>query len=400
MPFKKFKAEHGGQGPFELAYSSATGGQGLFGRLGMRHERQLTDDLIDTIGSNEEFKGFEGMLEAGRSPLTREQHSQFRSGLIQAALDRRVFNAGFDELRGNMANARKLTVGDDDTIMLDNFDALANHAMRLASTGHTDKASELLGTVLQNFGAYAQRNEEQRLELESSDAAQRETMRKEIQGQLYSTIFNPMREDTSNYASIKEQLAGLEGAAVAEPSLVSAVLEYAGASLRQSDDGNWSFAIGPLGLTDTNLPAMTVSQLRNRLESAFKGRDEFMRGEAARFGEEAKKRGFGINGTGVDDLLFPLANAEYRRREAETKPPAATSSENLQRLNDNVTEGLSNVGHTLMPNIVEGLSSGFDWLFGGTTPSNEVMHPGDSRPGNTRRAPGSVSGIIQRPTND
>src|SRR6185295_13074689 len=106
---------------------------------------------------------------------------------------------------------------------------------------------------------------------------------------------------------------GQSGDQVETPSLVSAVLEYSMAELRQSDDGNWSFALGPIGLQDTNLPAMTYSQIRNRLNQAHQGHAQSLRDSAAPILEEAQKRGFGVNGNGVDDLLFPLANEEYRR---------------------------------------------------------------------------------------
>jgi hypothetical protein len=396
MPFTKYKASHGGRGPVEDLYARATGGEGLFGRLGLREERTLTDQLIADVSGHEEFRGLAGMLEVGRSPLTREQHAEFRSGIMQAALNTRVLNAGLDEYQTRTAQARAQAVGKEDLLMLDNFDAMAAHAQRLAASGNSEKAQEVFGSVMQNFGAYVARNEEQRLELESSDEAGRETIRKELQTQL-NKLADPLNEDTANYGSIREQLEGHAGEEVADPSLVSAVLEYAGAALRQSDDGNWSFAIGPLGLSDTNLPAMTYSQIRNRLEAAYKGRSQSLREAAGRISTEADKRGFGLNGSRVDDLLFPLANAAYRERETESKPPSATSPANLQRVNDKVTQGLSDVGHTLMPNIVNGVSRGIEWLFDAGEPDTT---PGDLREGNTRRGRGSVSGVIRRPTND
>lgn len=399
MPFKKYKAAHGGHGPLEDLYAAATGGVGLFGRLGLRHERELTDQLIADVSSSDEFRGLSAMAEAGRAPMTREEHAQFRAGVMQAALDTRVFNAGMKEYGTRTARAREQAVSKEDLLLLDNFDAMAGHAQRLAESGNGAKAQEVFGTVLANFGAYVQRNEEQRLELESSEAAGRETIRKELQGQINSMIVGPAIENTSMYNTIRAQLEGPSGEEVAPPSLVSAVLDYSGAALRQSDDGNWTFSIGPLGVSDTNLPAMTYSQIRNRLEQAYQGHDRSLRASAAPILDLAQKRGFAVNGTGVDDLMFPLANQEYRRREAESRPPSVTSPEGAHNLSQQITDKLGNFGRGFMPNITGWATDAAEALFGSGSKEPDVSR-GDDYPGNKRRGPGSVSGIIRRPVND
>lgn len=402
MPFKNYKASHGGRGPVEDLYSKATSGHGLFGQLGLHQERELTDQLIHDLSNNEEFKGMEGMLEAGKSPLTREQHAAFRSGIVQAALDRRVFNAGLEEYQAKAATARTNMVSKEDAIAMDNFDAMANHANRLAMTGHTDKAMEVFGNVLASFGAYNQRNEEQRLELESSEDAQRETIRKEIQGTINSNIVAPYIQDSTAYRTISAQLEGQSGDQVAPPSLVSAVLEYSMAELRQSDDGNWSFALGPIGLQDTNLPAMTYSQIRNRLNQAHQGHAQSLRDSAAPILEEARKRKFAVNGDGVDDIMFPLANEVYRQQEKETAPPSVVPPSGAQPSGketpkDVVRDTIIGLGD-LYQFARRNWAKDFESMFG--TEPEPHMTPGDARPGNTRRSPQSVSGQILRPTND
>lgn len=367
MPFKKYKANHDGRGPMEDLYSRATGGRGLFGRLGMREERELTDQLIADVSSNDEFAGLAGLTEAGRGPLTREQHAEFRSSLTQAALDSRVFNAGFDEYVRNSARARAQSVSKEDGLMLDNFDAIANHARRLAASGNGAKAQEVLGTVLQNFGAYVARNEEQRLEVDSAKEAGRDKIRDELQGEINTRLLAPMIEDEANYRSILAQLERGQGAEAAPNALTSAVLEYAGAQLRGSDDGNWSFSIGPLGLSDAAVPTMTFSQLRNQLNAAFRGRNEFMRAQLGRYGAEAQKRGFGINGTNVDDLLFPLANEAFPRREIEFAAPKADPARiqsGAEGISSTVGNALSGAGRGFFPNLVGGATNALEFLFG------------------------------------
>jgi len=378
VPFKKYKAEHGGRGPLEDAYAAVTGGQGLFGRLGMHHERELTDQLIADVENSDEFKGLDGMLEAGRSPMTREQHAGFRSGVIQAALNQRVFNAGYEDYLKQSGGLRATAKSRDDLALLDDMDAQAKHAQRLMQSGDpamVEKGTALFGSVLQSRTQYVRTNEEQAIELQSSEDAERETIRGEIQGEVNSKIVDPIRQDTANYAAIQAQLEGPDGAEIAPPSLVSTVLEYAGAQLRQSDDGNWSFAIGPLGISDTNLPAMTYSQIRNRLEQAFQGRDKFMRAQLAQIGAEAQKRGFGINGPRVSDLMFPLADAAYAAQERETKPPPP-KPEDVQakaaQAAETVTNVLAGVGRGVAPSVVDFTSRALSRLFG---PSEDVEQP-------------------------
>jgi hypothetical protein len=112
---------------------------------------------------------------------------------------------------------------------------------------------------------------------------------------------------------------------------------------------------------------MTYSQLRNRLNSAFQGRNEFMREQLGRYGQEAQKRGFGINGARVSDLLFPLADAAYAAKERESLPPVA-DAEKAQSGATRISEAVGNVvagaGRGLFPNYVEGASRGLEFLFG------------------------------------
>lgn len=342
MPFKKFKEAHGGRGPLQEAYSAVTGETGLFGRLGLKEERAMTDDLISQLSSSDEFKGLAGMIEVGRSPLTREQHAQFRAGLTQAAIDVQAFNAGMAEFADRMTDARRTIVSKEDGQILDNFQTLANHAQRLSASGHMDKAESIFGSVLENFGAYVQRNEEQRLEIESSDAAGRETIRKELQGVYNQHILAPTLEDEANFGSIMAQLETGDPTANATNAQTSAVLEYVGAQLRGSDDGNWSFRLGPLGLGDAAVPTMTYSQLRNAMVAARRGRRQALDGAAQELSKRAELQGFGINGSRIGDLIFPLADAHFSRLEQESTPAAPTAKD-VMATGTKIGEGIRNV---------------------------------------------------------
>lgn len=412
MPFKKYKETHGGRGPMENLYASVTGGEGIFGSYGLRQERELTDQLIADVSSQDEFRGLAGMLEVGRSPLTREQHADFRSSVLQAALDTRVFNAGMGDYAQRSKAARGQLASAEDALILDNMDAMAAHAQRLAAAGRGDKAQEVFGAVMQNFGAFIERNEQQRLEVESAQAAGRDTKRELFQTVYNQQVLGPTMQTEADYTSIAKQLENGKPDEIAPNSVISAMFQFAGAQLRGSDDGNWSFSLGPVGLSDAAVPTMTYSQVRNQLNAARDGRMEVLNRLTSGLTENATRQGFGINGSSVDDLLFPLASAQFKSRETEFKPPSMipdmsttgeaqpTGVETPQAVIKDTLIGLGDIYQYARSNWRDQ----FEYLLGRKPeelpPPPPPPTPGDRRPGNRRRGRGSVSGVIQRPTND
>lgn len=400
MPFEKFKAKHGGSGPFAAFYDVLTDGQGIFGRRGIKGERALTDSLIESVQSDDRL-GLSEVAEQGRSRMTAEEHADFRADLTQAVLTQRTLDAGVDSFNRSMVGLRARADNEDELGSLDLMQANGDYAFRLLRSQDPAlkaQGAQLMSSVMANQAQFSTTLEDRRIQLEESEKAGRETARKEFQDQLNSQIFAPMIQDRAAYASLASQISRGNAADVAPPSLVSAVLEYSGAALRQSDDGNWSFSIGPLGISDTNLPAMTYSEIRNRLNDAHRGHDESLSGVMANYAELAKTRGLQINGSRVDDLVFPLANATYARREQEFRPPpkdpetVQTAVESGVKNVENVVEGF---GRGAMPNFVRGVSDALEWMF--TEPPPPVTYR------NPRRA---ASGVIDRsaydrlPTND
>lgn len=340
--FEKFKSKHGGEGPFRAFYEAATGGQGLFGRLGLREERDLTDQLISEVQNSDEFGALTPLAESGRAPMTRAEHAEFRAGILQSAMNMRTTSEAVTGFTDQQSRLRATTVGPDDVQVLDTLDTIGSYAAKLSQSGDPELRAQgvsLLADAMQKQHSYAVTNEAQRLQVEAADETDRNGQRQEIQGFVNSHIFAPLIEDNANYQAIRSQLVG-EGAAVAPPSLVTAVLDYAGSALRQSDDGSWSFSFAGLGLTDQAVPTMTFSQLRNRLDQAQQGRSESMNGTLQQIGQLSQKRGFGINGTDVNDLMFPLAEAAYRQREPESKPPALTDPGTAQQAGRAAGEGV------------------------------------------------------------
>lgn len=403
MPFEKFKAKHGGSGPFAAFYDAVTNGQGIFGRRGIKGERALTDSLIESVQGDDAL-GLAELAEQGRTRMTAEEHADFRAGLTQAVLTQRTLDAGVDTFNRSMVGLRSRADNEDEHGSLDLMQAQGDYAFRLLRSQDPAlkaQGAQLMSTVINSQNQFTTALEDRRIQLEESERAGRETIRKEFQDQLNSAIFAPMIQDRAAYQAIANQISRGGAADVAPPSLVSAVLEYSGAALRQSDDGNWSFSLGPLGISDTDLPAMTFSELRNRLNDAHRGHDESLSGVMQNYAELAKARGLQINGSRVDDLVFPLANATYARREQEIKPPPKDPDQIQSTVEQAVETGenvLAGFGRGAMPNFVRGLTNTFESLF--------MKEPEPVTYRNPRRA---VSGVIDRsaydqpqrlPTND
>jgi hypothetical protein len=352
MAFEKFKERHGGSGPFRAFYEAATGGHGIFGRLGLDEERDLTDDLISQVQNAPGLEGLTAAAEAGRGPMTREEHANFRAGLIQSALNLETANVGYEGFRAQSSRLRNTTVTQGDAEQLDIMDAQASYAHRLLSSADPalrTQGAALMGSVLDTQRQYAITNEDQRAQIDAQAEAGRDARRGEIQSLYDQQILGPLLSDQANFGAIAAQLEGHEGAEIASPAVTSAVLDYAGASLRQSDDGSFSFSIGPVGFRDKDVPTMTYSQLRNQLNQAYDGRRQSMMAVSGTIGELAKRQGFGINGTEVTDLLFPLADQARRANEPEILPPPVTTREATpflepaRELTTEAMEGIANL---------------------------------------------------------
>lgn len=367
MAFDKFKQRHGGQGPFRAFYEAATDGTGLFGRLGLREERELTDRIIGQVQNDDDLAGLVPMAEAGRAPLTRQQHTEFRAGLMQAALNQKVLDANYQQFFGEQALLKRNAMGRDD---LDAVDLMGSHAemanryLRSGDPALQKEGAGMMAEVRAQQRAMITANEATRIQMQGAEEAGRDEIRGEFQSLVDSQFTAPVLQDTAQYSSILRQLEGGDGEQVAAPALTTMVLDYAGASLRQSDDGNWGFSFGGLSIGDKAVPDMTYSQLRNQLNAAREGRDQYLRGQLEHIGGLAKKRGFGINGAEVGDLLFPLADAVYKQRERDIRPPPVTQ-ESAQNAGKSAAETVGNVatGFARGTGVTAPLTDIFEKLF-------------------------------------
>ncbi len=323
MPFEKFKAAHGGEGPLQTAYHTLAP-EGLLGRRGLADERQQTNDIVSRVKADSDVSGaLEAVVQQATRPLTREQHQQIRAQLLtgQASIHDRMNLAdqGLAGLSQQVDKLRGLAVSKEDLTNIDGMGAAAKYAHSLAlslSPENQQRGFTMLENLYGTMKQYTDKNEDQRLQLEAAAASGRETRRKEIQDFVDTRFVAPAVEDRANYSAILSQLTG-HGDEVAPPTLTTAVLEYAGAQLQQSGEGAWSFRVGGVGYKPEDTPRMTYSQLRNQLNAAHGGRQQSLQSGVADYAKGAEQAGFGINGPRVDDLMFPLANEAMKSREKE-----------------------------------------------------------------------------------
>lgn len=165
MPFEKFKASHGGEGPFKVAYG-ALFPEGIIGRRGLANEREQTDSLIASIEADDELGGLDALLEAGRSPLTREEHAKFRSALEQAALDQKTVASAFERFQDQQRQLMELNPADHEQLStMGSQMELAHDYLMSANPDLQRLGATIAGKVVDAQQAYATTNEAQRIAL-------------------------------------------------------------------------------------------------------------------------------------------------------------------------------------------------------------------------------------------
>lgn len=165
MPFNRFKAEHAGQGPFQVAYG-ALFPEGILGRRGLADERELTDELIGQVRALEDVQGLDAMLAAAEQPLTREQHRAVRGALSQAVNDQRTINSGFEAFNREQTRLLNLNPADSEQLTTMASQMEIAHEYLLSVNPELQKAGTALAAkVLDAQSAYTTANEAQRIAL-------------------------------------------------------------------------------------------------------------------------------------------------------------------------------------------------------------------------------------------
>lgn len=107
---------------------------------------------------------------------------------------------------------------------------------------------------------------------------------------LNNQFIEPLRTHEFNIASTMQQLRDIGGRNLEDnmdPSLVTQVLDLAGAQLQASGEGKFSFNFKGLGWTPSQLPDMTYADGIRRLESALVGAQRYVNSELERRGAPA-----------------------------------------------------------------------------------------------------------------
>src|SRR6185295_15380073 len=113
-------------------FENFTGGHGILGRRGLKHERELTDVMLDQIGTNDELGTELGpLLQAGKAPMTVEQHRAYRQMIAGRVNDLQTVNEGVAGFRSAQSHLRSQAATPENAAQLDVMDTQADYAHRL-----------------------------------------------------------------------------------------------------------------------------------------------------------------------------------------------------------------------------------------------------------------------------
>lgn len=221
--FDKFKAKHGGVGPFQALNLAVTGGEGVLGRAGVKRARGLLNSIIDQQEGDKELAGSMAPVweNLRRTRMTEAELEKSASALVQRGAD--IKDAGkslasFGELqkryRGSATNK-------EDHAILDSLDTQAQIAHDKAVSSNPQiqaKGLELFGQVLQAQREYATKNEEQRIAADNTIGARNFNEFNTLQDN-YTKESQSFLAQRAAYGKIKASLA-LPDSAAADLSLI------------------------------------------------------------------------------------------------------------------------------------------------------------------------------------
>lgn len=195
MAFDRYKAKHGGEGPFESAYA-AMFPTGILGRRGLDDERELTNQLLARIQGDDELAGLDSLIAAAQQPLTREQHQKVRGALLEAANDQHVVNSGYDAFQAQQAELRQRAGTGADEEQLGVMDSQMSYAHKLLLSSNPDlqkAGTALAGKVLDAQQSFSTTNEAQRLAKDAAD----EQLKQQYGTQIF-TRYEQLSDDYRN----------------------------------------------------------------------------------------------------------------------------------------------------------------------------------------------------------
>lgn len=177
MAFEKFKAAHGGLGPFQALYSGLTEGEGLLGQWRPKVVRDRWDATFDAIRDDPSLDGDFKSAAAGvrRGNYTAPQMLDIIGKVQARAQDLRTINGGVgtvtDEL--DRLDAQSVSPGDKQQIMA--LRSRAELARRFAVSGNPDLEKQGQGDLLKltaDLQGFAAANDAQAIAAEQARTTQ------------------------------------------------------------------------------------------------------------------------------------------------------------------------------------------------------------------------------------
>jgi len=201
-------------------FDTFTGGHGILGRKGLKHERELTDVMLDQVRNDQEL-GTElaPLLENGKAPMTVEQHRAYRAMIAGRAQDLGTVSSGMLGFRAAQSHLRKQTDSPDNIAQLDVMDTQADYAHKLMVSNNPklqEAGTALMSKVLGAQQDYATTNEAQRLAKEAQDATMENTL-----GQRRWSTYQGLQDNYRNESApflAQRQAFGTLQAALKDPS--------------------------------------------------------------------------------------------------------------------------------------------------------------------------------------
>lgn len=166
--FDKFKENHGGLGPFQALNSALTGGEGIAGRLGVKHARSVLNSIIDEQQGDAELGESLAPVwdNLKRTRMTEADLEKSASLLVQRGADIKQLGQSFGDFGELQKRYRGAAANKDDLAILDGLDTqakIAHDMVRSANPQIAQKGQEFFGKVLDAQREFATKNEEQRI---------------------------------------------------------------------------------------------------------------------------------------------------------------------------------------------------------------------------------------------
>lgn len=344
MAFEKFKATHGGFGPFQAFYSGLTEGEGLLGQWRPKVVREQWEAAFDAIRDDPDidtdFKRQAASVRHGN--YTAPQMLSIIGQVQQRASDLKTIGAGVAGVTDELDRLEEQAAGAGDLQQIGALRTRADLARRFATSGNPDLEKQGQAELLKltsDLQAFTTTNEAQQLARDTADAQARRELGNE-RWNRFNTLTDDLRTESASFLTQREAFARMKSLLEVDSEAADYGLLYAwnkildpGSVVRESEFAN---AQNLAGVPDA------IVTLRNALNEGKrltpeKRRDIFEQTQKIYTGAQAQQaernsralergRAGEIPDNYLDSLVIPLAApGKTPTSFGEPAPPAPSS---------------------------------------------------------------------------